>query len=77
VAAGAIIGETIVINIDLIPVGGHMTAVAGTCRCNVARGFTRCRAPVVTTRAGAGGGRVIHAHAAPAGGLVTGFAAVG
>ena len=77
VAAGAIIGEGAVINIHLQPVGGHVTTVAGTCRYNVVGRFPRCRAPVVTTRAGAGGGRVIHTDGTPAGGAVTGFAAIG
>jgi len=77
VAAGAIIGEGAVINIHLQPVGGHVTTVAGTCRYNVVGRFPRCCAAIMTTRAGAGGRGVIHAHAAPASCLVTGFAAVG
>ena len=65
------------VNIHLRPVGGHVTTVTSPGGGNVARRFPRCRAPVVATRTGAGGGRVIHTDAAPAGGAVTGFAAVG
>jgi len=66
-----------VINIHLRPTCGHVTTVTSPGGGNVARRFPRRFAAVVATRTGAGGGRVIHTDGTPAGGAVTGFAAVG
>ena len=60
-AAGAVIGEGTVINVDLGPVSRYMTAVASPGGGNVARRFTRRFAAVMTTGTGAGRRGVIHA----------------
>ena len=69
----AVTGETAVIDVDLRPVAGHMTAVTVGIGGDMLRGLTSGGAAVVATRTGTGHSAMIHLSGSPKARNMTAF----